>query len=248
MYQAKILPTARIHCDEGVLFRGGEKQRTRPINCYAYLLEGNGRKVLIDTGVKDMDAVNWTKRGAGTWRREDGDADLEAHLRGLGIRPEEITHVILTHAHYDHISAVSCMKNAQIFLSEAEWTSLFAEENPMGPVLKEVREFLLQQQERGKVCLTQDGSIVAEDIVLHVFPGHSPGSQMAEAQTQFGPTLFTGDAVFLLANVEENCPIGFCAIPEGAEQALAFCRKFQGVCMTGHDPACEARFGEKTHG
>lgn len=244
MYQATIFPTGRIDCDEAVLFQGGDSRRFRPINCYAYLLEGKGEKILIDTGIQSVDAVNRTKRGVGVWRRGEGDRDLSAHLAARGISPGDIAHVVLTHAHYDHIGALVALEGAQIHLQEAEWEELFAGENP---VLAEVRAFLLRQRQLGRVCLARGDGTAADGIALHAAAGHTAGSQMVEADTQFGPTLFTGDAVFLLDNVQENRPIGFCARPEGAAKALEFCRGFRGACMTGHDPACQARFGGEAH-
>ena len=79
----------------------------------AVLIEGPGVKALVNTGpAEDLTAMNeqWAtflgeraamKRGPGQWMPEQ--------LEALGIAPAEITHVLLTHHHYDHVVGVRAL-------------------------------------------------------------------------------------------------------------------------------------------
>lgn len=77
------------------------------------LLRGNGIVALVDTGFV------WT------------EPELDAALRHAGITPEDITHVVLTHAHSDHIGGLlregqPSFPKAKILFSRKElayWTS-----------------------------------------------------------------------------------------------------------------------------
>lgn len=66
------------------------------------LASGNGFVALIDTGYeKTID-------------------ELKTALNARGLSPEQVTHVIITHAHPDHIGGVKALPNAQILVNEKE--------------------------------------------------------------------------------------------------------------------------------
>lgn len=238
MYQVKALPTCQIDCDERMLFSHGDIRKRRRINCFAYLLSDEQHKILIDTGVWDLDAVNRTKKGADRWRRENGDKDIVTHLHACGIAPEEITELILTHGHYDHAGAAPQLPCAKVYVNHREWETIFSDDNPMKDELDNLRDYLRERRASGNLVLSRGTQVTDFGLTLLEMPGHTAGSQMVAAETAAGRALFTGDAVFLLANIEDNLPIGFSVDEEGSVEALAFCKKFDGICLTGHDPLC----------
>ena len=63
-----------------------------PTAVNAFLLESNGEKVLVDTGTADCFAAFNPHLGK-----------VPAALQAAGVRAEEISHVLLTHAHSDHV-------------------------------------------------------------------------------------------------------------------------------------------------
>ena len=77
----------------------------------AYLIRGRGHTVLVDTGTGGANGVG----GA-----------LIANLALLGVRPEEIDTILLTHAHPDHIGGLltaagtPAYPNAMVFLPSRE--------------------------------------------------------------------------------------------------------------------------------
>ncbi len=61
------------------------------------LLEGHGRRVLVDVGAGDKMSPKLTD----IYRLESGDA-LERSLAALGLGVDDVTDVVLTHLHFDH--------------------------------------------------------------------------------------------------------------------------------------------------
>lgn len=86
------------------------------IPCSILLVEHEGQKILVDCG-SDGEMANY-------------DADLGhlfAGLAQIGVSVDEITHVILTHGHFDHVSAcanddgTTKFPNAHYFMAKNEW-------------------------------------------------------------------------------------------------------------------------------
>lgn len=103
----RILPIRYGETDlkESWIFAGGRDSVRRSISLTVYLIECGNRKILVDAGCDTMPGFH-----------------LKYHisppkaLEKLGIRAEEITDVILTHAHHDHAEAVGHFRNAVIYL------------------------------------------------------------------------------------------------------------------------------------
>ncbi|MDR1705095.1 MAG: MBL fold metallo-hydrolase [Clostridiales bacterium] len=49
--------------------------------------------------------------------------DVEKAFNDAGMDPADVSHVLLTHAHYDHVGALPLFANAKIYISEDELTS-----------------------------------------------------------------------------------------------------------------------------
>src|SRR5690554_4735333 len=107
------------HCIEhpmGCIFYGEWNAGSRMF-AYSYVLvEGHGHKILIDVGHDNR-----------TSNKEFHDKnDLvdyqypDAVLAKVGVRPDEIDAVILTHAHYDHAGATDWFPNATFYLQRRE--------------------------------------------------------------------------------------------------------------------------------
>src|SRR5262245_25649689 len=85
---------AQLIRDRSIIFLGAAPQGGPcDLSCVVYLILGRGKKILIDGGFKQELAA---ERKA-DWRRCPSDA-----IKLLGVQPEQITDLILTHFHYDH--------------------------------------------------------------------------------------------------------------------------------------------------
>ena len=77
----------------------------------AWYVEGNGRRILVDTGGHDPNEVQMHA----PYRREPAQDPVTA-LAAIGIAPAEIDTIILTHLHWDHAGGIKLFPNAKIFV------------------------------------------------------------------------------------------------------------------------------------
>ena len=228
------LDFAHIGCKASILVEGMPEDQTIKIGCFAYLVEHDGKTILIDTGIEDITTVNLTKSSTDNWKRGQSEYNLLDNLQKNGVKPEEIQEVYLTHSHYDHISGLCHLTNARVYMSAKEWIYLHSESNLHRKYLGEVLRFLDEKRKQGQLFLIEK-PYAHKGIRCVPVGGHTPGTMLVYVED----SLFTGEAVFLLENVEKNRPIGFCNEPQEAENALHLCRMHKGRILTGHDYRCE---------
>lgn len=184
-------------------------------NLLAYLLKGTDSNTLIDTG--------WFTPGA-------LDA-LERQLGELGVKVEQISHVVLTHIHPDHYGLAGKIKErsgAQIIMHAAEQPLIETRYRSPGGLLDSMADWLarygvpeedmLKLQRASMPVLSfvtvvepdltvQDGQVLRlEPWELEVIwtPGHSPGHICLYERTK--KLLFSGDHVLpvITPNVSLN--------------------------------------------
>jgi glyoxylase-like metal-dependent hydrolase (beta-lactamase superfamily II) len=99
-----------------VMLYGPQYQGIRKLPYGYTLLKGKGETILIDTG---YDHVNHGKMLAELYGVTNFHPPREV-LAECGVSPEEVTSVIITHAHFDHMGAVDHFPNARFFLQKRE--------------------------------------------------------------------------------------------------------------------------------
>lgn len=227
------LDFAHIPCKNSILISGGDAHETTVIGCFAYLVKSGSEYILIDCGIEDINTVNLTKSSKDDWVRSKGEYDILGNLRVLGVSPDDITRVYLTHCHYDHISGITHLKNARIYMTAKEYEYMQSDINAHKKFTADAIEFIESKKSDGMLVLLKDCS-KDNDVQCTLVGGHTPGSMLVTV----GNVMFTGDAVFLLDNIKKNLPIGFCADSRGAKSVLDLCRAHNGMILTGHDMKC----------
>jgi glyoxylase-like metal-dependent hydrolase (beta-lactamase superfamily II) len=137
------------------------------------LLRGHGRVALIDTGSFGM-------------RRP-----LIDRLAERGLRPADITDVLLTHSHYDHAVNWTLFRHARIVIGKVEMN--WALDVPWGET--PVAELYVGVLSTWKTVETAgDADEVLPRITAHLGPGHTPGCLIFKLNGSEIDVIFTGDA------------------------------------------------------
>ncbi len=161
-----LLATALLGCNITPLKNGTETGafvQLKDVFTSSFLgVAPDGTAVMIDAGL-DAKAVK----------------ENEA-LTELGLGPDDLAHIFLTHGHGDHLGGLESFPNATVWATEAEVD--------------------LVKDEGGRVDdLVADGQIVDAGgwaVEVYAMPGHTPGS----AAYLIDGVLFTGDAAIRLVD------------------------------------------------
>jgi glyoxylase-like metal-dependent hydrolase (beta-lactamase superfamily II) len=137
------------------------------------LLRGHGCVALIDTG-------SFGQR-----------QPLIDRLRARGLAPQDVTHVLLTHSHWDHSINWVMFPKAQVFIEASELAWSLDEPWGLTPVPElYVRELAASAQ----VGRFAPGDTVLPGIRAQAAPGHTPGHVIFHLAGEARDVIFTGDA------------------------------------------------------
>jgi N-acyl homoserine lactone hydrolase len=116
---------------------------------------------------------------------------LAKQLMAVGIAPADITDVVLTHAHYDHVINFVLFERATVWIGadELAWA---AAQPPRFDPLPELYVDALDSDPR--VRRVHDGEEFLPGIRAVSAPGHTPGSLVFYLTGNAVPVIFTGDA------------------------------------------------------
>jgi glyoxylase-like metal-dependent hydrolase (beta-lactamase superfamily II) len=145
------------------------------LNCF--LAERGTDKVLIEGGVGDR----WSEKHRAMYHL-DRAQNLRSSLAGIGVQPEEITHAVASHCHWDHVGAwveevdgqlKPLMPNAKHFAPEAEIAQCL---NPDKIRRASYRAEDLQTLLDEDLLIGFTGETqILEGLTSHVLGGHSSG-------------------------------------------------------------------------
>ena len=185
---------------ERMILPGGDAA-PHPIDLAFFLIRPENATVLVDAGCDDMEG----------FVLRDFIGPVEA-LRRLGVRPEDITHIIVTHAHGDHMAGIVHFPNATVIGQR-------------------------QALEKGQKYLLPTHSVIPFDEEYTLGPlkavhigGHAIGSCVVEA----GDTVLCGDECYSRINLDRSIPTASSRDPE---RSRAFLERYKGWnCLLCHEP------------
>lgn len=195
---------------ESWAFRGGDANVKIPISFTVYLIETDDRRILVDAGCDTMPGFDM----------KYFVSPVEILAR-LGYSPDDITDVILTHAHHDHIEAVRHFKGAAIHIQSLEYEASQKKYKYI-PEGFDVRLF--------------DETAEVDGVVARCIAGHAKGSCIVEFELGGKPYVISGDECYSRRCLTERIPTGSSKNPEKSQ---AFVEKYgdeKYTVLLCHDP------------
>lgn len=102
---------------------------------------------------------------------------LIAQLRQLGLTPDSITYVGLSHTHFDHTGNIALFSNATFLMQRSEYE--FIQQRPLSSAVDQSTFSILK--DKHKILLKGDYDVFGDHTVLILFtPGHTPGHESLE--------------------------------------------------------------------
>jgi glyoxylase-like metal-dependent hydrolase (beta-lactamase superfamily II) len=208
-----------------------------------WLLRNGDETIVVDSG---FDPEVGARRG-----RTCLCPPLDA-LRALGVDPETVSTVVVTHLHYDHIGNLSGFPAATFVVPRRElefWTDEhIADRFQFASHVEEPEiEFVAQAAAEGRVRLTEGTEEILPGVTAIAVGGHSPGQQVTVVTSEGGDVLLASDAVHFYEELELERPFAVLHDLEQMYQAYDVLKRFEragAVVVPGHDPDVARRFPE----
>ena len=194
--------------DESVWTPGENVGRNIEFSSTCWLIHRGNQWLLWDTGVPKS-ALNDPK-GWSTLPKlivYHLDKTLTEQLTTIGLEPNDVTHVALSHTHGDHIGNVRLFSNSTVLMQRAEYEWISTPDGPNDNVnqLKALARKLLGAPKHLKL-LDGDTDVFGDgSVTLVSTPGHTPGSESLLVHLKnSGFIILSGDVVHLEENFEKD--------------------------------------------
>jgi N-acyl homoserine lactone hydrolase len=210
--------------------------------------------VLFDTGNNDKIITDPSYWGPAFQRLSPvntPDMAIDTQLGRIGLKPDDITYVVVSHLHLDHGGNVGKFPNSTLVVQKDEIRNAFWPEpgtagpyipGDIAPLRSDLGEAMPNKykmiQLNGDMDIFGDGSVVVKRWV-----GHTPGSQMMVVRLpKTGTIILTGDNAYFRENVEKNIlpNVALAYDPPGILRAYEWIRYLQATekadFFTAHDP------------
>ena len=226
------------------LVMGAPPEERMDITMAFWLIRGKDRVILFDTG---FHRARWFDAGFDVADFLRPDSALVA----AGVDPSEVTDVIVSHAHWDHMGGIDLFPQATLHIQQEEYDyytgPAWREGGRHGGIDEEDVVSLLRRNMAGKVVLVGgDNAEVLPGIRAYTGARHTYASQYILVEGD-EPFVLASDNCYLFRNLETHTA-GATFLPEdraGNEAALDRMARLAGSperVVPGHDPLQFQRF------
>lgn len=163
-----------------------DEENCIPLATRCLVLEGHGRKILVDCG----NGTKWDEK-----RRKIFNIQAK-EPEALGLDPNTVTDVVLTHLHFDHCGGISNSKGERIYKKAKIWVQKTNFENAKNPSIRERASYLEENYkviESGDRFLIEGDKEIFPNVKVHVINGHTKGQQWIEISDNNDTLLYPSD-------------------------------------------------------
>lgn len=220
-------------------------QQPHEMDYFVWLLKAQDQLILVDTGYDTEEA----RARSRPILRTQHDA-----LDALGISPEDISKVIITHLHYDHAGCLNAFPNARFYLHPSEM------EYATGPCMCE--DVLRMPYTGAHICdaitalysgrleYTQTDQEIVPGVNVYRVGGHARGLQVVRVKTASGYLCLASDASHYFENFLTRKPFPIVVdlqdMLQGYDTIQALASSTE-LVIPGHDPLVGKIFPQFGH-
>ena len=211
------------------LVAGADRQERVEMSWLFYIVLGHRRVVLVDAGT---DEFATRPRGALARKWEIGwHRTVVQSLQSVGLGPADVTDILLTHHHWDHVGGTPSFPTAQVHMHRDEWRAVSP---PVRDAVPSARRQLWQKSPH----------VPAAGLTMRVEGQHTRFHAVVEVACRDRTIALVGDGAYLWANLTANRPVTVTRRPAQNVREMAALTKRLGVwnVLPGHEPAIFSRY------
>ena len=263
-YDISVIETGYISLDGGAMFGVVPKtlwQKTNPADelnriilaLRLLLLRSPDRLIIVDTGVGNKLNEKLSK----IYNVDHSKYNLNAELQKNGIHPEDVTDVIITHLHFDHVGGATYYDNGQLKLTfpnavhhvqgeQWHWGTNPSEKDRASYM----PENFLTILEQGKLNELPGPGTLYPGIDLLVMYGHTHGMQLPKIYDSSNTLLYCADLIPTASHIPLPYIMGYDNNPmvtlEEKRRILPQAVEENWILAFEHDPFLQAGMVELT--
>jgi glyoxylase-like metal-dependent hydrolase (beta-lactamase superfamily II) len=216
------------------------------MNMRSLLIRGNGKTILVDAGI----GTKLTSKEKNIYALEE-KGNMDAVIAPQGIKPDEITDVIITHLHFDHAGGATCIKNGELkptfpnatyYIQKEQW------ENTLNPHPRDRNSFppinFKPLEEAGVLTLLDGPGELFDGLEMLVTHGHTAAQQHPLIKGADKSLFYCADLIPTAAHIPllwimayDNLPM---TITEEKQAVLERACEENWVLFFEHDPGISA--------
>ena len=223
-WKVTVLETGDFRLDGGAMMGSVPKvlwQKTNPTDKFnriqlglrCLLLDDGVNRVLVDTGLGSKN----NEKLKLFFHIVQSKKPLKEALKKVGLLPEDVTHVIFSHLHFDHAGGatefneegqpIPAFPNAEYFITESQW------KQANHPNVRDKASFLqkdfLPIQEAGLLQLIPENSTIINGISTYCVHGHTCGQQLVKLKDGDNCLIYCGDLIPLKSHLQLPWIMGY---------------------------------------
>lgn len=230
------------------LIEGADASRKIDIAMMVWLIRGNGRNILFDAGF-------YRDQFMKQWKPTEYVKPSESVAK-LGLKPEDITDVIISHMHWDHADGMDLFPKAKIWLQKDELEYYAGEawqsRRTHGGVFAEDVLAAVKLNTDGRVGLVNgDAQEILPGITAYIGGKHTYASQFITVNTAVGAVVLASDNMYLYENLDKHLPIAQTLDRESNLRAQDRMKQLAADpkwIIPGHDPLVMTKFPQVAPG
>ncbi len=219
----------------------GANSKDSVSTCYMFwaLKATNGKTILVDAGFTDTTALNLF-----SYTRPD------VTLARINIQPKDVSDIIITHPHRDHLNGIELFPDAMIWMQREDYNYFVGAAwqkggSTIGFKKKDVTQLVQRNLEKKLTLVNGDNIEIIPGIRVFTGSKHTYESQFVQITTKTDVVVIASDASWFYYNVLNDLPIPMTLDAKGYTANL---KKMKGMVndaykvIPGHDPMVFSKF------
>jgi len=264
-YKLSIIESGNFRLDGGAMFGIIPKvlwQKTNPpdevnrikLSTRHLVLQNESKKIIIDTGMGEK----WDEKFKSIYAIDES-ASMNFALKSIGLKPDDITDVILTHLHFDHTGGSTIQNNGKLEPAFPNAKYYVQKQNydwAVNPSDRDkgsyIQENFFPLFEKEVLNFINGNEQFDDEIDFIVINGHTFGQQMVKISNGNNTFLFCSDLMPFVSHIPLPYIMGYDLQPlvtlEEKKKILKQALDENWKLFFGHDPeiafATIKKFGE----